>query len=187
MDKPFQFLNMNLDTGIPIPNAVKEKPVVEPTAKPVQSVMGITPNRDEKKLVKYEREYDAYCRWIATPEQERHPKSVGLFETKWKIPKTYSSSFRTRGDFKQKVIGYWYEWLLDKWPTIAYSAYEQAKKGNSAHIKIFADLMAKHLDTEKPKATIQPFMIVGVPQEKINKLFIPDDIQEVVINGEEAK
>ena len=215
MGKPFQFLNIDLDTAIPYNISEDNKsdkkdaqksaqkdtqkdaqkithiPQVSQTDNLAKQILKIPGNTNEqlrgenqKKLVKYEREYDAYCRWIATPEQERSPKTVVMFERKWKIPRSYSASFRSRQDFKQKVISYWYEWLLDKWPTIAYSAYEQAKKGNSAHIKIFADLMAKHLDTEKPKATIQPFAIIGVPQEKINKLFMPDDVEDVIISDE---
>ena len=186
MPKPFEFLNFDPLAAIPVPNAPKETVMTPPTARPVTSIMNAPTKHNNAPLTKYEREYDAYCRWASLPEQERKPKTAAAFETKWKVAKGYSSEFRTRADFKQKVIGYWYEWLLEKWPTVAYAAYQQAVKGNSQHIKIFSDLIAKYMDIEKPKATIQPFMIVGVSQDKINSLFVPDDIKEVV-EGEVVK
>jgi len=136
-------------------------------------------NKNERNLIKHEREYDAYCQWRAMPEQIRDPKTANTFEKKWKIPEGYSQNFQRRTDFRDKVLRYFWDWMMDSFPNVVYAVYKKAKDGNAPHAKIFAELISKHLEADKPKQLIQPFMLIGVPQEKIDNLFIPQDMNKI--------
>lgn len=126
------------------------------------------------KLIKYEKEYDKYCEWSALPKRLREPKTQDAFERKWKIPKKYSFSFRHRKDYENKRRMYFWRWMNDIYPDVVDTLYTQATvKGNINAAKFFAELVAKHEEIEKPAQIIQPLAIIGVPQSKIEKLFVP--------------
>jgi len=157
-----------------------------PTTEHLRSIEKST-KRNERGLVKYEREYDAFCQWSAMPEAIRNPKTATAFEEKWKIPLGYVQNFKKRTDFRDRVLRYFWDWMMDSFPNVVYAVYKRAKDGNAPHAKIFAELISKHLEVDKPKSLIQPFMLIGVPQEKIDSLFIPQDmekIEEIIPGGE---
>lgn len=157
------FLQHN-DSKIPIPSVDHLKNLI-PKDKPT-----LTKDADLKK---HGRAYDAFCRWISLPEDERDPKTITGFERKWKVPNGYSTTFRQRGDFVEKVFRYFWDWMIDHWPMVVKSIYKGALKGNATQAKTFAELISKRVDMDKPVQQIQPLMIVGVPNERIEKLFIP--------------
>ena len=170
----FDFLKFNKESAIPVP-----------TTEHLQKIKAVKPrpsflNKSQKPLVKYEREYDAYCRWCSLPDELKKPKTVYEFEKKWHIPKSWSATFRQREDFRDRTFKYFWDWLMDIFPDVVYASYKQIQKtGNANHVKILADLISKHMDIGKPAQVIQPFMMIGVPQEKIDRLFMPKGFEKV--------
>ena len=142
------FLQLGSETKIPVPTVSH----LEKTYKP---------KRIEKEadgiMTKHERAYDAFCRWSSLPHEIRSPKTLQQFEKKWKIPIGYTRNFRDRDEYRQKQLTYFWEWVLDHFPNVVYATYRGALKGSSAQSKIFTELVAKHLDIEKPVEKIQPF------------------------------
>lgn len=170
------FLNFN-DNKIPIPSPDFLRDSYSKLPKKVGS------EEKPKELTKHEKAYDAFCHWSAIPQDERKPTTIRAFERKWKVPDGYSSAFRQREDFHERRTRYFWEWMMDKFPDVVQAIYKGAVKGNSAQAKTFAELVAKRIDTDKPKRVIQPFMVIGVPQEKVDKLFVAEgyeDIRDIV-------
>jgi len=137
------------------------------------------------KLIKYEGEYEKFCKWSSLPSDERVPKTAEAFEKKYSLPRFYTSKFKDRVDFRSRVVNYFWDWMMDKFPDVVQSMYKRAvaKDGSSADAKYFAELVSKHLEVDKPIKTIQPFVLVGVDQNKINKLFTPQKYEKI-IDGE---
>lgn len=167
---------------IPLPNA---KHVQEVTRQPTTGVV----KKDEKPLIKYAKQYDAYCRWAALPKELRDPNTAVKFEKRYKLPKGYTTNFLHRSDFHGKRATYFWNWMMDLFPDVVYSMYKRSLDKSSTDAKAFADIIAKHLDLQKPAPTITNFTLVGVSQDKIDKLFTPKEYidGEEVIEGEEAK
>lgn len=170
----FDFLKFNESSAIPVPStdhlrSIKKSEPTNAIAKP------------QKPLYKHEREYDAYCRWRALPEDLRKPKTVSAFEKKWHLPEKYSATFAHKDGFRDNVLKYFWEWMMDVFPNIVYASYKQAMKtdANPQHIKILTELISKHLDIDKPAQVIQPFMIMGVSQDKIDGLFHPKSFDKI--------
>jgi hypothetical protein len=176
-----EFLKIESDSTIPIPDpsfltkAYKKSSDIE--------------RKEHKELTKYEREYDAFCRWNALPDDERNPKTIVAFEKKWKIPKGYTAYFRNRDDYRERQLRYFWDWMMEKWPNVVQSIYRGAVKGSSAQAKTFAELIAKHTDLDKPQTTIQNLTLIGVPQDRINALAVPQGYEKVdkILPGEEVK
>ena len=142
------------------------------------------PSKRNKKLVKQKKHkaaYDAYIRWSATPKELREPKTAVEFEKVWKLPKNYTTSnFVKRPDFYEKKMKYFWDWVMDKFPDVVHAVYRRAIQNSTADARIFADLVAKRMENLAPKKErMTPFVMVGVPQEKINALFTPEDYEEV--------
>ena len=176
MDAKFDFLDTSKQS-VPFPSTEHLRNIQKST------------KGNERDLVKHAREYDAYCQWSAMPDAIRNPKTATAFEQKWKIPTGYSYNFRNRTDFRDKVLRYFWDWMMDSFPNVVYAVYKRAKDGNAPHAKIFAELISKHLEADKPRQLIQPFMLIGVPQEKIDNLFVPQDMEKIeeIIPGEEGQ
>ena len=144
-------------------------------------------NKQKFKTVERQKAYEAYIRWAATPKSLREPKTEAAFERVWKLPKmTVSRSFKNREDFHQKRMTHFWNWVFDRYPDVIHAVYRRAIQNSTADAKIFSDLVAKRLETTSPvKPKMTPFMLVGVPQEKINALFTPEGVEEAeVIDGE---
>lgn len=63
---------------------------------------------------------------------------------------------------------------MDMLPDVVESQYKLAmKNGNTAAAKFFADLISKNEVLDAPVQKVQPFVLVGVPQDKIDQLFVP--------------
>ena len=131
------------------------------------------------KLEKYEKEYDKYCQWSALPKELREPKTQDKFEKKWKIPKSYSYTFRKRKDFQNRRLAYFWDWMMDSFPDVVYAMYKRAIDKSSVDARAFAELISKHIDVERPAQIIQSLAIIGVPQEKIDRLFIPKTFENI--------
>lgn len=136
---------------------------------------------ESKRESKYEREYDAYCKWAALPREQRSPKKIIDFERKWGLPRTTTDDFRRREDFQQKRLGYFWDWMMDQFPDVVHAIYKRAIKNSPSDARVYAELIAKRLDVEKPKITVSPMVLIGVPQEKIDNLFIPKGFQDAQI------
>lgn len=129
---------------------------------------------------KYDREYDAFCRWISLPQNEREPKTETAFEKKWRLPRRTSLAFRRYRDFRNRRLLYFWEWMFDMLPEVASAIAKRAMaKGGSADARIFAEMISKHMDVQKPQNQITNIVIQGVSQDKLDNLFIPDDMQDV--------
>ena len=151
-------------TGIPDPTFLKK------------SIEG---NRGGK-ITKHETAYEKYCQWSALPKRLREPKTQDAFERKWKVPKGYAHVFRERKDYDNKRRVYFWKWMNDVYPDVVDTLYIQAtEKGNINAAKFFAELVSKHDEVERPAAIIQPLTIIGVPQERIEKLFVPKNYEDV--------
>lgn len=184
MNKPFEFLPLNQNSKIPFPSLdyVKEEITTATSKEPHLKKKG--------ELVKHEKAYDAFCHWAATPPEERQPKTATAFEKKWGLTARYTQFFKQRDDFLNRFKKYLWEWIRNLYPDYINKMYRLAvKEGNPSAIKFFAEIIAKDLEIEKPKAKIQPFVFIGVDQSKIDKLFQPEGLNDVenIIPGEEDK
>lgn len=139
-----------------------------------------TLTHSRKKLPKWEREFDLFCRWAALPKNLRDPKTAVAFESKYTLPKNYTSIFKQHEDFQSKRLKYFYDWLFDLYPDVVYAVYKRALQKSSRDASIFVDLIGKQLETHKPQMTVAPMVIMGIPQEKINALFVPKDYDKVI-------
>lgn len=138
------------------------------------------------KETKYEREYDAFCRWSALPKDQRKPRKLKDFEKKWKIPQNYTEKFRLREDFEDRRLKYFWEWMMDRFPDVVQNIYKASDKNMKAS-QIFVDLIAKHIKIEKPPVNVPNMMLVGVPQEKIDSLFVPkgyENVEDITPNAD---
>ena len=136
-------------------------------------------DKRDGKMVKHEKAYDAYCRWLATPTAERDPKTELSFEKRWKLPRRYAATFRQRKDFRNRRLLYFWEWMMDKVPDVFYAIYERARKKSSADARVFAEIITKHMDYQRPANQITNIVIQGVSQDKLNNLFIPDEYEKI--------
>jgi len=143
---------------------------------------------EDKKLSKHAREFDAYCKWSALPVRHRSPKRVYEFEKKWKLPKGYTEYFRSRDDYQDKRLTYFWDWMMDKFPEVVDNLYIQSAKNTNA-AKILVDLVAKKINIEKPRTQVMPMLMVGVDQKKIDKMFIPQGYENVedIVPAKEVK
>jgi hypothetical protein len=167
-----------LDSRIPIPSPEY--------LKKMNSSKGHSENNDTK-LVKYQKEYEAFCSWAALPKEERKPKTAVEFERKNMLPKGYTNYFKGRDDFNDKRLTYFWQWMMDLYPDVVHAVYKRAVGKSSKDAAIFIDLLSKKMQLDKPKMQIQPMVIMGVPQEKIDALFTPKGYDAGVVPGEVIK
>jgi len=131
-----------------------------------------------KKGSKYDTQYDIFCRWSGLPTEERKPKTKIAWERENHVPKDYSHWFTKRADFQKRRLGYFWEWMIDRLPDVVAAQLDKAiVKGDTQAAKFFAELIAPHLNIHKPQVKMQPFFLVGVPQENIDNLFIDDTLK----------
>lgn len=153
-----------LETKIPIPNPsylMKES-----------KNMGL---KENQPLVKHAKEYEEFCKWSALPKDLRKPKTALDWEKKHKIPKGYTAYFKSREDFRNKVLSNFWDWMIELYPDVVYAVYQRAvnNKGSDKAAGIFIDLLSKKMNLDKPRVQVQPMVLMGVPQENIDKLFTP--------------
>ena len=162
---------------IPSPDFLKELHTDNPN---------VALDENQREPYKYKREYDAYCKWVALPKEQRKPQTIGNFEEKWHLPKGYTPFFHQRKDFQQNRLMYFWEWMMDKLPDVVNAIYRRAMGRSSKDASIFVELIAKHINLNKPSIQVSPMMLVGVPQERINDLFVPKsyrDIKDITPDG----
>lgn len=164
-------------SAIPLPDAKHIQEITKPVA-----VSGMA-KKEEKPLLKYGKAYDAYCRWSALPKELRDPDTAVKFEKRYQLPKGYTTTFLHRTDFHSKRATYFWNWMMDLFPDVVYSMYKRSLDKSSSDAKAFADIIAKHLDLQKPAPQITNFTLVGVSQDKIDKLFTP----KTYVDGEEVE
>ena len=166
----------DIETKIPIPSPEylkKEQKSGKPAGAP---------------LTKYAKEYEEFCRWAAMPKDVRDPDTALAWERKHMMPKGYTNYFKQRDDFNDKRLTYFWEWMMDLYPDVVYAVYKRAIGKSSKDAGIFIDLLSKKMNLDKPRLEIQPMVLVGVPQDKIDKLFVPKEYQEAqIIPGEVKK
>lgn len=168
----------HLDTKIPIPTPDFLKNIPHPDEIP----------NPGGNLSKHEKAFDQFCYWSSLPQSERRPRTLTAFENKYKLPKGATHRFRRNKTFREKTLAYFWEWAMDKFPDVVEAIYKGAIKGNSAQAKTFSELVAKHMNVDAPVKTIQPIMLVGVDQSKINKLFVSPEyknVEEILPEGSE--
>lgn len=166
-----------LDTKIPIPSPEYLKKMTNDKS--------AHPGDSDSKLVKYQKEYDAFCKWAALPKEERKPKTAAEFERKNFLPKGYTNYFKGRDDFMDKRLNYFWDWMMDLYPDVVHAVYKRSvsAKGSSKDAQIFIELLSKKLNLDKPKLQVQPMVLMGVPQDKIDALFTPKGYDNGVIPG----
>ena len=169
-----------IDTKIPIPSPEYLKKMSNPASS--------HPGKSDPKLIKYQKEYEAYCRWAALPRTERKPKTAVEFERKNFLPKGYTNFFRGRDDFNDKRLTYFWEWMIDLYPDVVHAVYKRAvDKGGSRDAQIFIELLSKKMKLDVPRLQVAPMVLMGVPQEKIDALFVPKGYDGEVIPGQVMK
>ena len=168
-----------VDTKIPIP----DPSYLLKTPKPRTGLQ----REQEQPLRKYEKEYEAFCEWSALPKELRKPKTATEFERKHLLPRGYTYYFKTREDFRDKSINYFWEWLMDLYPDVVHAIYKRAIGKSDKAAGIFMDLIAKKMNLDKPKVTVQPMVLMGVAQEKIDQLFVPKEYEKVLDATPEKK
>lgn len=135
---------------------------------------------------KHDEAYEAFIQWSATPSKLREPKTMKEFEKVWKLPDRYTSNeFKRRADFHERRLKTFWDWMFDKFPDVIYAVYTRAITKSTADAKIFAELVGKRLEVDQPKSRMTPFVMVGVPQEKINNLFVPESYEEAELAEDE--
>lgn len=133
----------------------------------------------KKEGNKHNSAYTAYIKWSAMPKDLRDPKTKTMFEKTWKLPKGYCYTFEKRADFYEKKMKYFWDWVMDKFPDVVHAVYRRAITNSTADARIFADLVKQRMESfAPPKAKMTPFVMVGVPQDKINALFTPEGYEE---------
>ena len=183
--------NQNQSTKIPIPPL---PPIPDPSflknelTPLIPAARGAAP-LEQRDLRKYDKEFDEFCRWAAFPDYLRKPRTAIAFEKKWGLPKSYTFHFRMREEYQQKRTFYFYEWFMDKWPNLVDKAYKRAMGDSTADFRVLAEMVVKKIDVEKPQVNVSPMVIIGVPQERIDKLFTPKgfDTPPKIIQGETVK
>jgi len=139
----------------------------------------LIPQERHRAMEKHEDAYKAFCKWAALPQEVRIPQTQDEFEKKWMLPKGYTSKWKEKEDFQANRLKYFWNWMFDKFPDVVYAVYKRAIRNSARDATIFAQLIGKKLETEKPVAQINPFVLVGVPQERIDKLFVPKNYDKV--------
>jgi hypothetical protein len=146
----------------------------------------VAKRNDGFKTEKRQEAYNAYIRWSALPKQIREPSTTTEFERLYKLAPGYASKiFAHRKDYHERKLKYFWKWMFDKAPDVVYAVYRRAIRKSTADAKVFLDLIGKKMEAEAPKPKMQPFMMIGVPQEKLDKLFVPETMENVV-EGEEV-
>ena len=153
---------VKIDSSIPIPSVEY-----------LEKVSKETKTASAPAMYKYAQEFDVFCRWSALPKEIREPKTAVEFEKRHKLPNRYTSYFKTHEEFQGKRLKYFWEWLFDLYPDVVYAVYKRAVKKSAKDAGIFVDIIGKRIDIDKPKMQITPLVIMGLPQDKLDKLFIP--------------
>jgi hypothetical protein len=162
-----------LDTKIPIPSPEHLKKLTKTSDSPIDA-----------KLMKYQKEYEKFCQWAALPKEQRKPKTAVEFERKNFLPKGYTNYFKQREDFMDKRLTYFWEWMMDLYPDVVHAVYKRAvDKGGSKDAQIFLEMITKRLNLDKPKLQVQPMILMGVPQDKIDALFTPKGYDSSIVPG----
>lgn len=171
----------NLDTKIPIPSISH------------LNSTGITNTKKSTELIKYQDEYDKFCNWAALPKDLRKPPTAVAFEKKYMLPKGYTNYFKARDDFPTKRWTAFWDWMADLYPDVVMAVYNRAvskTKGSDKAAGIFIDLLSKKMNLDAPRVSVQPMVLMGVPQDKIDALFVPKDYKDAVnvpLKPEEVK
>ena len=156
-----------IDVKIPIPNPaylLKESKLAG--------------KRDDRPLAKYTKEYDEFCRWSALPKDLRNPKTALLWEKKNMMPRGYTQYFKQREDFTNNRLTFFWEWMMDVYPDVVYAVYQRATnktKGSDKAAGIFIELLSRKMNLDKPKVQVQPMILMGIEQAKIDAIFMPKD------------
>ena len=140
----------------------------------------LIPQQRHRMMEKHEDAYNSFCKWAALPEDLRNPRTQQEFEHKWGLPKNYTSKWKEKEDFQATRLKHFWNWMFDKYPDVIYAIYRRAVRNSATDARIFAELVGKKLETERPVAQISPFILVGVPQEKLDSLFVPKSYDKVV-------
>lgn len=161
-----------VDTKIPIPN---------PSYLMKESKLANT--KGTQPLLKWRKEYEDFCHWSAMPKELRKPKTAQEWERKKQVPKGYTHYFKTREDYRQKVLTHFWDWMMDMYPDVVYAVYQRAtnKGGSDKAAGIFIDLLSKKMNLDKPKVSVQPMVLMGVDQSKIDKLFTPKSYDDPML------
>ena len=143
-----------------------------------------TDSNVDYKMVKYKDQYELFCKWAALPKLERKPPTAVAFEKKYMLPKNYTEYFKSRNDFTDKRLNYFWEWMMELYPDVVHAVYKRAvSKGGSKDAQIFIELLSKKMQLDRPKVQVQPMVLMGVPQDKIDALFVPKGYEAGVIPG----
>lgn len=164
-------LTPDLDSKIPIPDV-----------RYLTKANSNTGKVENKPLLKYAKEYEQFCEWSALPKDLRKPKTAMEWERKHLLPKGYSNYFKSREDYMNKRLTYFWNWMMDLYPDVVYAVYQRAShaKGSDKAAGIFIDLLSKKMNLDKPKVQVQPMVLMGVAQDKIDALFVPKGYQEAI-------
>lgn len=177
-----KFINFSGDTAIPLPKIAELKRLTKKYA-PREDALLVQPDPKDPKpsdLYKHEKAFDDFCRWSSVPKGNRRPESEAEFERKYGLAAHHCYNiFKKRKDFQERCFKYMFEWIRELYPEFIHKMYLAAVKDkNASAIKFFSEMVAQDLTAGKPAPAAQPLMIVGVPQEKIDRLFIPDEVIE---------
>jgi len=144
---------------------------------------------ESKPLTKYAKEFDKFCEWSALPKDLRKPKTAMEWERRNLMPKGYTNYFKSREDYMNKRLTYFWNWMMDLYPDVVYAVYQRAShaKGSDKAAGIFIDLLSKKMNLDKPQVQIQPMVLLGVPQERIDALFVPKGYQEAIDATNQSK
>jgi len=133
----------------------------------------LVPRQRKRKKDKHQDAYEEFCKWSATPKELREPKTQAEFASLWKLAPKYISNWKNNEDFQAKRLNYFWNWMFEKLPDVMYAIYRRAKRNSSADARIFTDIIGKRLETNAPKKEMTPFLMVGIPQDRVNNLFVP--------------
>ncbi|MEK6879240.1 MAG: hypothetical protein AABY22_06500, partial [Nanoarchaeota archaeon] len=154
----------NLDLAdLKKPEVTNNLPIPDPSY--LKKPHNVEKNVDYKPI-KYEKEFDLFCRWSALPKVLRKPPTANAFEKRYSLPNNYASFFKSREEYQNKRLTYFWEWMFDLYPDVVYATFKESQKKNMKAAQIFLDLIGKGLDINKPKVNVAPMVIMGISQEK---------------------
>ena len=131
-------------------------------------------------MVKHQGNYHDFCQWAALPEELRKPKTQAEFERAKKLTPYQTTEWKKRDDFYGLRLKYFWDWMFEEFPNVVYAVIKRAKRKSSADARIFADLIGKKLEVDKPRINMQPIFMIGVNQNDIDRFQIPEGYEDVV-------
>lgn len=135
--------------------------------------------KKKRKKDKHKDAFLAYAKWYSTPAEMRDPPTKTAFAKLWKLPSVnYMYHWEDEEEFLHLASKHYWKWMFSILPDISHAAYQRAiakTRGSSQDAKLLMELIGKRFERNNTPQRIQPLIMVGVDQNKIEELFTPTE------------